>query len=530
MASSVYSLPMLLDETARRFPQRVAVSCGQASLTYELLARRSNSLASVLQAWGVRRGDRVGIYMRKSIETVIALYGIMQAGAAYVPIDPFAPVDRMLAIIRDCGICHLVADNWAYQHIPALLAAQTSLQGVVGIAPPADLDLLTITWEEVFQAFPSDPGEISLTEQDLAYILYTSGSTGIPKGIMHTHGSALSFVDWATETYALHEQDRVSSHAPFHFDLSIFDLFATAKVGAHLILIPENITKFPASLSRLIESEGLTIWYSVPFALIQLLLHGALQTKHISSLRWILFAGEVLPKKYLRPLMAITSHARYSNLYGPTETNVCLYYHVPADEDEEGSLSIGRACEQAELLVVDEAGCQVHAGTEGELLVCSPTTMRGYWNQPEMTQKAFFCPPPSHSSLNCFYRTGDMVKQCPDGNYEFLGRKDRQIKMRGYRIELDEIEAALLLHEQISEAAVYAVVEPHGVSKIEAAVIPLERARLDPSLVTQFLLQKLPSYAVPGRIISVQDFPRTSTGKIDRQAIQGMPTSPGDMP
>ena len=165
-------------------------------------------------------------------------------------------------------------------------------------------------------------------EQDLAYILYTSGSTGDPKGIMHTHRSALAFARWAADEYGLRPADRLSNHAPLHFDLSTFDLFAGALAGATTVIIPEAVTRFPASVSKLMQDERISVWYSVPFALTQMLLRGNIGARDLTDLRWLLFAGEVFPTKYLRQLMAALPHVRFSNLYGPTETNVCTYYHV----------------------------------------------------------------------------------------------------------------------------------------------------------------------------------------------------------
>ena len=200
---------------------------------------------------------------------------------------------------------------------------------------------------------------------DLAYILYTSGSTGDPKGIMHTHRSGLAFAQWAAATYDLRAEDRLSNHAPLHFDLSTFDLFAGALAGATTVIIPEAITKFPASVAKLMADERISVWYSVPFALIQLLQRGNLAARDLSALRWVLFAGEVFPTKHLRSLLAALPGPRYSNLFGPTETNVCTYYHVDVlAEDSDETIPIGIVCENAHGLVVDAEG-QPLAGWPG---------------------------------------------------------------------------------------------------------------------------------------------------------------------
>jgi amino acid adenylation domain-containing protein len=372
---------------------------------------------------------------------------------------------------------------------------------------------------------PGHPLSLNLTEQDLAYILYTSGSTGNPKGIMHTHRSGLSFAEWAAEEYGLRSSDRLSNHAPLHFDLSTFDFFAGSSAGATVVIIPEALTKFPASLSKLIEDEMISVWYSVPFALIQLMQRGVLETRDLSAMRWILFAGEVFPTKHLRQLMGMLPGIRFSNLYGPTETNVCTYYHVPPlPEDSDETIPIGKPCANVEDLVVDLEDKPVAPGEVGELLIRGGVVMKGYWGQPEKTVNGFYRRRVFNDFEDVFYRTGDLVQLDPDGNYRYLGRKDRQIKTRGYRVELDEIEVALLSHSRVEEAAVYPIPDGTGSNLIAASVIPKQGAQLEESELVEHIAGRLPPYAVPVKIDIVGDFPRTSTGKINRRELQALAT------
>jgi amino acid adenylation domain-containing protein len=528
---AIFLLPQAVTGAAERFPDSEAVRFSGDSLTYEELALRSNRLARVLVEHGVVRGDRVGIYMNKGLESVVAVYGIMKAGAAYVPLDPFAPVARLGYVVRDCGIRHLVTKEEKRDQLRTMAEMETNLECLVGVAPQDDLRLRCISWDEVETAALGALPDVGTIEQDLAYILYTSGSTGDPKGVMHTHRSGLSFVEWAVDTYALRHEDRLSNHAPLHFDLSTFDLFAGAYVGAATVIVPEVLTKFPANLSKLIQDERLTVWYSVPFALIQLLLRGGLSARDLSSLRWVLFAGEVFPTKHLRALIGQLTHARFSNLYGPTETNVCTYYHVqelPPDSDE--PIPIGRPCANVDDLVVDADDRPVAPGEVGELLIRGPVVMRGYWGRPGLTERGFFRRIGHSDYEDTFYRTGDLVQLQPDGNYKYLGRKDRQIKTRGYRVELGEIEVALLSHEQVEEAAVYVVPDGQGSNQIEAAVIATRGASLAPAALEAYLKEQLPSYAIPVKISVTDDFPRTSTGKIDRRALQARASASGSAP
>ncbi|MGB0388054.1 MAG: amino acid adenylation domain-containing protein [Ardenticatenaceae bacterium] len=590
----VFLLPQAVDRAAERFPEREAVRFSSVSsrsgsgasrnqsLSYAQLAERSNRLARVLVEEGVKRGDRVGIYMNKSLESVVAIYGIMKAGAAYVPLDPSAPLSRLGYVIRDCGIRHLITHKRKADRVGEMLAQGAALECVIGLPPkalprPQDLPIRTISWQEVYQTPGHRLVDVAASrgtiEQDLAYILYTSGSTGDPKGIMHTHRSGLSFAQWAAQTYSLDHHDRVSNHAPLHFDLSTFDFFAAALAGATTVIIPEEYKMLPASLSKLMADEKMTVWYSVPFALTQLLLRGALQDRDLSALRWILFAGEPFATKYLRQLMRQLPHARFSNLYGPTETNVCTYYHVPPLSDggahdsksnkllADTPIPIGKVCANAEALVLrggadkvgaipcgcpDQAcGCPDQAcdcpdqpaapGEEGELLIRGPLLMRGYWGRPDLNERAFLRRAVFGQYEDLFYRTGDLVQLLPDGNFKFLGRKDRQIKIRGHRVELDEIEVALQSHQQVQEAAVYPVPDGQTSQQIEA-VVTLKQAptskcgdtsaqigvgeALSSADLRRHISKQLPWYAIPTKIAIVEELPRTSTDKINRRELQ----------
>lgn len=518
---AIYQLTQAITLGAERHPDKTAVRRSGKGLTYAELETKSNQLAHLLREWGVRKGDRVGFYLNKSLETIIGVYGIMKAGAAYVPLDPFAPPPRLTFVMRNCGIRHLITSEMKLDGVAEMLALDAGLECLIGVSPQPDMMVRTVTWDEVF-TMPTTLPHVGITEQDLAYILYTSGSTGDPKGIMHTHRSALSFAEWAAETYGLTGQDILSNHAPMHFDLSTFDFFAGALVGATTVIIPEALTKFPANLTRLIESERISVWYSVPYALIQMLTHGNLDKHDLSSLRWLLFAGEVFPTKHLRALMMRLPEVQFSNLYGPTETNVCTFYHVtavPPDTDE--PIPIGVVCANDEGLIVDGDNLPVTPGEVGELLIRGGTVMRGYWGRPDLNDKGFYRRRVFGEAYeDVYYRTGDLVQELPDGNLKYLGRKDRQIKTRGYRVELDEIEVALLSYAGVEEAAVYPMPDGAGSNLIEAAVTAKEGVVLEVAALVEHISAKLPPYAVPEKIWTLDSFPRTSTGKINRRELQ----------
>ena len=278
---------------------------------------------------------------------------------------------------------------------------------------------------------------------------------------MLSHGNAACFIDWCSDVFQPNEHDRFSSHAPFHFDLSILDIYVSLKHGATLVLVEEQLGKDPVRLAPWIAEKKLTIWYSAPSILSLMAQFGKLEQHDYSSLRLVLFAGEVFPIKYFKLLMSLWRHPRYFNLYGPTETNVCTFYEVPQviPESQTEPLPIGKVCTYCQPLVVDELGTEVVSGAEGELCIAGPSVLQGYWNLPEKTAKAFL---PGRETR--WYRTGDIVIELPEGDYKFLGRRDRMIKKRGYRIELGEIEAALYRHPVIKEAAVLALPDDDGVA------------------------------------------------------------------
>jgi L-proline---[L-prolyl-carrier protein] ligase len=366
-----------------------------------------------------------------------------------------------------------------------------------------------------------DPAPLATTVEspadDLAYVLYTSGSTGKPKGVMLSHRAAVSFVDWCSETFAPRAEDRFSSHAPLHFDLSILDLYLAFTHGATVVLIGEEVGKDPLRLAALMAEARLTVWYSAPSILSVLAQYGNLSRYDYSPLRLVLFAGEVFPVKHLRALKALVPHPRYFNLYGPTETNVCTFCEIPAVIPDERTTPypIGKTCSHLRAKVVDAQGTEVTSSGEGELCITGPAVMQGYWNLPEQTARAFLL----DSAGMRWYRTGDVVMEDADGNYLYLGRRDRMVKRRGYRIELGEIEAGLYRHPAVKEAAVIALADEAGV-RIRAFLSCQEGKR--PSIVElkRFCAEVLPLYMVPDFFSFQAALPQTSTGKVDYQRLK----------
>jgi amino acid adenylation domain-containing protein len=500
----------LLSASTLTHPDRTAVvDPGVATIRYRDLECEAGRIAERLRELGVAPGDRVGLHAPKSIGIVASLFGIMKAGAAYVPVDPSAPARRSLQILTDCTVRALITDE---PRAEALRRESGQEWKVL-----AELDgLRQWTTGLVVLEGPSN-GTTQDPPASLAYILYTSGSTGKPKGVMHTHSSALSFVDWCSREFAPTAEDVFSSHAPFHFDLSILDLYVPIQHGAALVLIGEELGKQPQNLARLISEERLTVWYSTPSILRLLLEYGRLDRNDCSSLRLVHFAGEVFPLKHLGALRNVWRHPRYYNLYGPTETNVCTFYEVPSElpSDTSETLPIGSACSDDQLRIVNAQGVDVPQGEEGELLVSGGSVMTGYWNRAELTNQAFSI----DSVGRRWYRTGDVVVDDGDGVLRFLGRRDRMVKRRGFRVELGEIESALYRHPNVTEAATVASPDPESGVLIKAFLS--WSGETAPSLVElkQFCASNLPLYMVPDRFKVLAELPKTSTDKIDYRSL-----------
>jgi len=527
-----YLLHHLLQASAQARADHVAVVDGDLCLTYGELERRTNQLAHLLADLGVERGDRVGLYLDKSAESVVGIYAVLKAGAAYVPLDPEAPPARLGYIAADCGLrCLLTgtekAGTWAGlmeagAEVDTLVVLNGDGDGLSDAAAPSGVRLLGAA---DIDAQPDHVPSTATISLDLAYILYTSGSTGRPKGVMLTHLNALSFVEWAVDEFAVGGDDRLSSHAPLHFDLSVFDLFAAAEAGATLVLVPARASTFPIEVSRFMRGNDITVWYSVPSILSMLVLRGGLGQGDLPLLRTILFAGEVFPTKYLRRLMDLLPHVRFANLYGPTETNVCTWYEVPAlPEDGDQPIPIGRPIADVDTLAVTDDGTAVAPGQVGELYVRGATVMAGYWGDPDRTARLLVSNPQGGPLADRAYRTGDLVQQLDDGNYRFLGRRDAQIKSRGYRIELGDIEAALYSHAAVLECAVLAVPDEVITNRIKAYVVAPSLAEAD---LVRFCAERVPRYMVPDSFELTDALPKTSTGKIDRQALSGATNTVG---
>jgi amino acid adenylation domain-containing protein len=515
-------LHQLLDDAVRCRAEATAIVEGSTakSLSYGDIGELTDRLRDRLLAMGIEPGDRVGIYLRKSADAVGAIFGILKAGAAYVPVDPAGPVTRNAYIHNNCAVKVVLVER---RYLDAYFAEMTRLGAAPNLIVLEDVgagDALRSALDQLNSETPAAAGRSVIpAPDDLSYILYTSGSTGTPKGVMLSHRNAIAFVDWGSEVCAPQSSDVFSSHAPFHFDLSIFDIFVAIKHGASLVLISDELGKEPEGLARLIARQRISVWYSAPATLSMLGQSGKIPSYDVSSLRLVLFAGEVMPIVHLRSFKKQVPRPRLLNLYGPTETNVCTWYEIPETipEDRVEPYPIGRTCSQLESVVVDPDGQPVQPGGEGELCISGPNVMQGYWARPDLTARSFL---PEDGSDRRWYRTGDIVVELDGGDYRFVGRRDRMVKKRGYRIELGEIEVCLYRHPLIQEAAVVAGLDESSEVRIVAHLSTSNGER--PSLIAlkTFCSKHLPLYMVPNVFVVHSMLPKTSTNKVDYQKLK----------
>jgi len=524
-----YLLHHLLMNTAQRCPQNEAIIFNERSITYGELEQSSNRLALALCDLGVRVGDRVGIMLNKSIESIISLFGILKAGAAYVPIDPRAPIHRVKYVIKNCEVGCFIAST---QHITKLIS---DLEGDLPLKKVLVTDwdsnrladqnknIEWIPWGKIFSETPESEKcpNTGMSNVNPAYILYTSGSTGVPKGVVISHLNSLTFVNMAAEFFNINVNDRLCSFAPLHFDLSVFDIFVAVKCGATIILVPEYLSTFPMKLAEYIEEKGVSVWNSVSSVLTMLAERGKLEKFRFDALRIVHFSGDILPVKYLRLLKKQMPNATFYNIYGQTEANSSMFYRIGEIPDTDAwKIPIGKAFPNFEVFALDVENRMIdRPNLEGELYVRASSVALGYWRDSEKTAASFVQDPRQPYSSHRIYKTGDLVRMGDDGNYYFIGRKDHMIKSRGHRIEINEIEIALNSLPSVRQAAVIAIPDELIGNRIIAYVSPKEGVKLEEREILNHCGKMIPKYMIPEKIILKEALPATSTGKIDRKLL-----------
>jgi len=498
-----------------------------ARLSYGALEQLSNQLARALRDAGCRRGDRVGLLMPKMPSAIVAMLGALKADAIYVPLNPADPQARLAHVLKasDCR-CILAAGSVA-PVLRELLSTKTPGQRpAIGwlddqVAPPADPAPAFALRD--LAGYAATPPACANTGSDVAHILFTSGSTGVPKGVMITHASIEHLIQWARGRFGILPADRISQHSPLRFDVSTFDIFGALWSGAELHLVPPELNLLPHKLAQLMRDARLTQWFSVPSVLNLMAKFDVVRQGDFPQLRRMMFAGEVLPTPTLTYWMRRLPHAQFTNLYGPTETTiVSSYYTVPrCPADERAPIPIGTACDGEELLVLDDELRPAAQDEIGEICIRGVGVSPGYWRDPEKTRAAFLPLPGGAGPQDRIYRTGDLGRRAADGLLYYVGRADTQIKSRGYRIELGEIETALHSLPGLRESAVVAI-KSEGFEGwlICCAYVPASNNGVTAESLRKGLAGIVPGYMLPARWMRYDVLPKNDNGKFDRPQLR----------
>ncbi|MDN0201310.1 amino acid adenylation domain-containing protein, partial [Streptomyces sp. S.PNR 29] len=495
------TLPALFEAQAARTPDATAVVLGDTSLSYAELDGRANRVARVLAERGAGPEQRIAVALPRSLDLVVALLAVLKSGAAYVPVDPDYPADRINYMLRDA----------------APLLTLTTRE--VGRALPTSSDRLELDDPSVAELVDARSdnrlGDVRLLPQHPAYVIYTSGSTGRPKGAAVPHQGIVNRLAWMQHEYRIGPDDRVLQKTPFGFDVSVWEFFWPLLEGATLVLARPGGHRDPVYLAELIQHERITITHFVP-TMLQAFIQEP-EAAACTGLRAVLCSGETLPvglRDRFRDVLGVPLH----NLYGPTEASVDVT--ACACRESEGSVSvpIGRPVWNTQVYVLDAALRPVPAGVPGELYLAGVQLARGYLNRPAQTAERFLADPhgPAGSRM---YRTGDFVHWTADGTLVFLGRTDDQVKIRGFRIELGEIETALAAHQAVAQVTTVVREDQPGDKRIVAYTVPATDRSADATELRAYLAGLLPEYMIPAAFVTLEALPLTPNGKLDRKEL-----------
>lgn len=503
----VRCLHHLCDQQAERTPDAIAVVFDRRgtleTCTYRELQHRSNQLAHFLRDLGVGPDTLVGIYAERSIELVIGLLGILKSGGAYVPLDPTYPAERIAFMLNDARPSAVLTQSHLRTRLPD---------------PHTQVVCLDDAWEQIARASPVSAVSTA-TPDNLAYVLYTSGSTGQPKGAMNTHRGVCNRLLWMQEAYRLTPDDSVLHKTPLSFDVAVGEIFWPLLAGARLVIAAPEGHKDPTYLVRLILDQHITTIDLVPSMLRVLLATPGFEA--CRCLKHVCCGGEALPSDLLAHFFACLPHAALYNLYGPTEAAIDVIQWTCERNRTQLVVPIGRPIANIQAYILNRHGQPVAIGIAGELYIGGVGVGRGYLNRPDLTAERFI-PNPVHPQPGArLYRTGDIARYLLDGNIEFLGRNDYQVKVRGFRIELGEIEVALARHPAVHEAAVVAQPDKNGDQRLVAYVVPDRSVLTHPvsDELRMYLQGKLPEYMLPSHFVLLDALPLTPNGKLDRQSL-----------
>lgn len=484
------TVPEVFGEQARRHPDRLAVADDQGrTLTYADLDRRSDAIAAHLLALGVRPEDRCAVVHERSIDVVVAMLGTLKAGGAYVCVDPSLPVKRMAVVLDDAGVDVVLTSSHLVAGLPGEGRHTVALDELADAGEPVRLP------------------EVRLSPRHLAYVIYTSGSTGTPKGVLVEHGSLVHFVEMVREFFELSEQDRILHAAALWFDVSVFEVFGALLVGASVHIAGDQTKMTPGALQHLMRENGVTTIMTTP-SLLEVLDPDALPDLRVMSIGGEPFSGELTNRW--------SPGRRFINGYGPAEATVEVVAKVCTGQWET-SPPIGLPLANHRAYALDERMRPVPVGVTGELYVGGPGVARGYLAQPALTASLFLPDPMGRTPGDRLYRTGDLVQWLESGDLRYVGRVDRQVKVRGMRVELGEVEQVIARHPDVSRAVAVCTPDGTGDARLTGYIVADNGAT--PDDVRSFTAAWLPAYMVPSEIVLVPAIPTTASGKVDIVAL-----------
>lgn len=498
-----------LDETAACFPDKTAYADENKEITFRQLRVQARAIACELTARGLFKKP-VAVFLEKGVDVLVSFMGAAYSCNFYSPIDvdmPGSRVNKILevlepAVVITTGALQETFSAYDYKGGFLLLEDVLSEDGRAGKELPEREAALEVARKRGI-------------DTDLLYVLFTSGSTGVPKGVTINHRAVIDYIDWVTETFAVTEKDSFGNQAPFYFDNSILDIYSTLKTGATTYIIPKTLFAQPVPLLEYLKEKKINTIFWVPSALIVVAKLKAFKNVDLSdTLRRVLFCGEVMPNKQLNVWRKYLPDVQYANLYGPTEiTDACTYYIVEREFSDEEPLPIGFPMPNTDILVLNEKNEPVTGEEPGELCVRGTSLSMGYYKNPEKTREAFVQNPLNQAVPELIYRTGDVVKYNERGEIIYLSRKDFQIKHMGHRIELGEIETAVSSLPEISlNCCLYD-------EKRQKIVLFIEE-ELDKAYINEKISRLVPEYMLPNKVIRVEKMPINANGKIDRVKLK----------
>ena len=504
-----------LENTTLRFPSKTAIIDKDKALTFSELRNRALLVGAEIIKHGNPIKKPIFVYLPKGCDIICAFMGVLYSGNFYTPTDVRFPFEKVKGILDALNPELIISDE---DHSPFLIEHGVSKNLILTIESCSShsdaISSVSLLNEDIKDSLKASLDKT--IDTDIAYILFTSGSMGVPKGVAITHGSIIDYIDWAKECFKITEQNIIANQAPFYFDNSTLDIYLMLSTGSTLHIIPEQYYSFPAKLMSYVAENKINTVFWVPSVLINVANADILSAIDTSCLQKILFAGEVMPNKHLNYWRRHLPNALYANLYGPTEITVdCTYYIVDREFKDDEPLPIGSPCPNTEVLLLDEQKQLITEHNKiGELCVRGRSLAVGYWKNPDKTQEAFIQNPLNDNYSERIYCTGDLAHYNELGEIMYDGRKDFQIKHMGYRIELGEIETAAVSIEAVKEVCcLYDLKEKRIVLFYVGDVVDKE--------LRSELARKIPKYMIPTVYHQLNNFPYNDNGKIDRKKLQG---------